>query len=76
MFNILTSFYRFIVKAYTKKLNLHVQQVSSQHPQNQKRIHKSKIFQLFVNEERLIHKFVEADFLNLIQKHDLNQGRL
>ena len=59
-------------KAVQKKLNLHVQQVSSQYPQKQKRIHKSKISQFFKDEEILIHKFLEADFLNLIQQHDLN----
>merc|ERR1712096_346983 len=44
--------------------------VSSQSPLKQN--HTSEIFQLFEDEDRLVNCFVQADFLDLIEKHDLN----
>ena len=44
----------------------------SKSPPKQKRIYKSKISQLFEDENKLIASFVEIDFINLIEKHDLN----
>merc|ERR1712096_5666 len=44
--------------------------VSSQSPLKQN--HTFEIFQLFEDEDRLVNCFVQADFLDLIEKHDLN----
>merc|ERR1712096_148907 len=44
--------------------------VSSQSPLKQN--HTSEISQLFEDEDRLVNCFVQADFLDLIEKHDLN----
>ena len=46
--------------------------MSSKSPPKQKRIYKSKISQLFEDENKLIASFVEIDFINLIENHDLN----
>ena len=46
--------------------------MSSNSPPKQKRIYKSKISQLFEDENKLIASFVEIDFINLIENHDLN----
>jgi len=47
-------------------------EVFSQSPLKQKSVHKSKISQLFDNESKLIDTFVEAGFINTIEKQDLN----
>ena len=48
------------------------QQVFKKSPRKQKGVHKSKISQLFDDEDKLIKIFEEIDFINLIENYNLD----